>query len=324
MFFLKSLNHVNKLSNSIKNVISVRYYRPRRALMYVPGDSSRKLTKAFNLDVDCIAMDCEDGVAMNKKDEARETIRNILNHEKVIVKRDFDRAVRVNCIGSGLCEEDLKALLTAKFLPDTVLLPKVESVEHIQWFAEKVNALIKGNGNVDFVIFIENPIGLINSHQICRAAVDLAQTGKFTPSSIVFGSDDFCAALGATRSEDGVELLYARQKTVLIAKAFNLQAIDRVHIEFKDLIGLRKYCEQGARMGYTGKQVIHPDQVPIVQEAFLPSKTQFEWATGLLTAFNEYQKKGAGAFVYKGAMIDKPTMKQAQNIVDVYESTKNA
>lgn len=73
-------------------------------------------------------------------------------------------------------------------------------------------------------------------------------------------------------------------------------------------------------MGYTGKQVIHPTQVPVVQEAFLPTKEQVEWARGLLEAFESHQKSGKGAFSYKGTMIDMPSMKQAQNIIDLVQT----
>lgn len=97
---------------------------------------------------------------------------------------------------------------------------------------------------------------------------------------------------GVIRTEDSIEILYARQKLVLVAKAFGLQAIDMVYIQYKDLEGLKRQSEQGAKMGYTGKQVIHPDQVPVVQEAFLPTAKQIEWATGLLQAFNDHQKSG--------------------------------
>lgn len=78
----------------------------------------------------------------------------------------------------------------------------------------------------------------------------------------------------------------------MAAKAFDLQAIDMVDINYKDLNTLKLHCEEGMRMGYTGKQVIHPDQVPIVQTAFLPSEKQVLWATDLIKAFNEHQKKG--------------------------------
>ncbi|KAF2903409.1 hypothetical protein ILUMI_02787 [Ignelater luminosus] len=286
----KHMPHTNSKFWHFTNKISVRNYTPRRALMYVPGDDTRKLKKAWTLNVDCVAMDCEDGVAINRKETARETIRNILNEGKP-TKKKFDWAVRVNSIDSGLCDDDLRALLTAEHLPNTVLLPKVENKEHILWFSERINSYIENKKKVELIIFIESAVAMINLPDICRTAVLLSKTSKFVPCALVFGSDDFCASIGATRTEDSKEILYARQKLVLVAKAFGLQAIDMVYIAYKDLEGLKLQSEEGSRMGYTGKQVIHPDQVPIVQEAFLPNTKQIEWAVGLLNAFKEHQKK---------------------------------
>lgn len=153
----------------------------------------------------------------------------------------------------------------------------------------------------------------MNLPAICRAAVEISNESSclFELAGIVFGSDDFCASVGATRTESSTEILYARQRVVLVAKAFGLQAIDMVHIDYKgfrfhlfikysmnvynlflDLVGLKAQSVFGAQMGYTGKQVIHPDQIEIVQDSFLPSMERVNWATGLVKAFEKHQKDG--------------------------------
>merc|ERR1711963_684444 len=104
---------------------------------------------------------------------------------------------------------------------------------------------------------------------------------------------------------------------IATTKAFRLQAIDLVDINFKDLDSLRVQCEEGARMGFNGKQVIHPAQIPVVQEAFAPSPEKISWATELIQAFEQHQQEGKGAFTFRGHMIDMPLLKQAQNIVDL-------
>lgn len=141
----------------------------------------------------------------------------------------------------------------------------------------------------------------------------------FILEGIVFGSDDYLANIGGERTKDAKELLYARQKLVLVAKAFQLQAIDLVHIDYKDTETLKEQSLEGARMGYTGKQVIHPIQVPIVQDAFSPSQIKVEWATELIKAFEEHQQSGKGAFTFRGNMIDMPLLRQAKNIVQLQQ-----
>ncbi|XP_022908887.1 citramalyl-CoA lyase, mitochondrial-like [Onthophagus taurus] len=304
----------------LHNKTSVRCYKPRRALMYVPGDDTRKLSKAFKVDVDCIVMDCEDGVAMSRKETARNTIRKLLDNGKPLKPRDYDWAIRVNSVHSGLLEEDLRQVLTAEFLPDTILLPKITTVDHLKYFSDQVNNSIKDEEQINLVMYIEDALAMINLVDLCKSAFELSKTSKFKLTSLIFGSDDFCASIGISRSENASEILYARQKLVVVAKAYGLQAIDMVYIQYKDLEGLKRQSDEGARMGYTGKQVIHPNQVPIVQEAFLPSQKQIEWASAILNAFEEQQKIGKGAFNLEGTMIDMPTVKQAQNIMNLMRS----
>jgi len=133
----------------------------------------------------------------------------------------------------------------------------------------------------------------------------------------VFGSDDYCADIGVSRTKEGSETLYARQRFVACAKAFGLQAIDSVFIDIKDTEGLKRQCDEGHAWGFTGKQTIHPSQIPIVQSSFLPSKEKIEWAKELILKFEEHQKSGRGAFNFRGSMIDMPLLLQARNIVDL-------
>lgn len=100
----------------------------------------------------------------------------------------------------------------------------------------------------------------------------------------------------AKRTESSFEVTYARQKLVTVAKAFHLQAIDMVYINYKDSEGLKKQAEQGSQFGYSGKQVIHPDQIEITQKAFMPTSQQVEWAKAILKAFYEHQKEGKVQF----------------------------
>ncbi|XP_062390208.1 citramalyl-CoA lyase, mitochondrial isoform X2 [Sardina pilchardus] len=259
---------------------SLRYV-PRRAVLYVPGNDVRKLKKLTSLDVDCAVLDCEDGVALTKKAEARETI------PKMLAELDLGRTekcVRVNSVSSGLAEDDLEVILGAEVLPTALMLPKVEDTAEVHW-------------------------------AVCAEVRDLGPKAGLHHDGVVFGSDDFCASIGATRTKDARELLYARQKVVVTTKAFGLQAIDLVYIDYQDGDGLRQQAREGALMGFTGKQVIHPSQIKAVQEEFSPSPERVNWAQELIAAFDEHQKLGKGAFTFRGSMIDMPSLKQAQNIV---------
>ncbi|XP_035249143.1 citramalyl-CoA lyase, mitochondrial [Anguilla anguilla] len=290
-------------------------YVPRRAVLYVPGNDERKLRKLASLDVDCAVLDCEDGVALNKKAEARETIGRMLGE---LTLGRTEKCVRVNSVSSGLAEADLEAVLQGAVLPPALMLPKLEDTQEVQWFVDRFGQCLKGRALAEpirLVTFVETAVGLLNFKAVCEEVRQLGPRVGLHHDGVVFGSDDFCASIGATRTKGAAELLYARQKVVVTAKAFGLQAIDLVYIDYQDGDGLRRQAREGALMGFTGKQVIHPNQVKAVQEEFSPSPERVEWAQQLIAAFEEHQKLGKGAFTFRGSMIDMPSLKQAQNIV---------
>lgn len=299
-----------------------RRYIPRRAVLYVPGSDERKLKKIPSLGADCIVMDCEDGVALSKKAAARSTIHRVLDKQEI----DFmgkDCSVRFNSADSGLCELDMVEVLSAAHLPTTVHLPKVELPEQLDWFSEKLSHALGSRRlqeKLRLIIFTESAQSLLDLPAICRRGVELSRDAPFSLDGVVFGSDDFCADIGATRTNEAKELSFARQYVVTVAKAFKLQAIDLVYIDYKDLAGLKVQSEEGVGMGFTGKQVIHPGQVPVVQAAFSPPAEKIEWAKALIQAFEEHQKEGKGAFTFRGNMIDMPLLLQARNIVQLASS----
>ncbi|KAM6316760.1 citramalyl-CoA lyase, mitochondrial [Aegotheles albertisi] len=310
---------VPKLSYSFA---SSHKYIPRRAVLYVPADDEKKIRKIPSLNVDCAVLDCEDGVALNRKREARLTV------VKTLEEFDFghaEKCVRINSVSSGLAEEDLKVLLQSKTLPSSMMLPKVENVEEIRWFSDKFLHHLKGRTLVEpmnFIPFVETAVGLLNFKAVCEEAVRTGSQAGFHLDAVVFGGEDFRASIGATSSKETHDILYARQKIIVTAKAFGLQAIDLVYIDFRDEDGLRRQSREGASMGFTGKQVIHPNQIAVVQEQFSPSPEKIKWAQELISAFEEHQRLGKGAFTFHGSMIDMPLLKQAQNIVTLATAIK--
>ncbi|EDV23849.1 uncharacterized protein TRIADDRAFT_26921 [Trichoplax adhaerens] len=292
---------------------------PRRAIMYVPGYDDRKANKAATLTIDSIVLDCEDGVAINKKEEAR------VNIPKLLARTDFgskDRFIRVNSRDTGLTEDDVSSILASNNLPDGLLLPKVNSVDDINWFCD----LAARNGNLKSLnrpmilgVMVETAIAMLNLKEITSF-----KSNTFDLQCLIFGADDFLAEIGASKTENAMELMYARQHVILHAKAFGLQAIDMVYNNYKDLIGLQRQAIEGAKMGFTGKQVIHPGQIDIVQESFSPSKEQIEWAKALSIAFEDHQQQGKGAFIFRGQMIDKPLLLQANNILSLINNVNGS
>jgi citrate lyase beta subunit len=158
------------------------------------------------------------------------------------------------------------------------------------------------------LVGVETAKGILNLEEIAEADPRL--------EAIIFGAEDFAASVGATRTKEATEVLYARSAVVTACAANDLQAIDMVFIDFRDVEGLRLEAEQGARLGFSGKQIIHPNQVTPVQEAFTPSAEAIEYARRVVEAFTASQKEGKGAFALDGKMIDMPLLKNAQKVLD--------
>ncbi|MCC6499141.1 MAG: CoA ester lyase [Anaerolineales bacterium] len=281
--------------------------KARRALLYMPGDDRRKIEKATTLGVDSICMDMEDGVAANKKTEAREVIAQAMKELDFGVS---ERCIRINQIGSGLEKRDLIAALATN--PDTIVVPKIESAEQVKWVSEHIESYelsSKANiGSVRLLVGVETAKGIMNLKEIAEADKRL--------EAIIFGGEDFAASVGAVRTKEATELLYARQAVVTACAANDLQAIDIVFIDFKDPEGLRVEAEQGARFGFSGKQIIHPNQVQVAQEAFTPSTEAVEYAKRVVESFEASQREGKGAYALDGKMIDMPLLKNAQKVLE--------
>jgi citrate lyase beta subunit len=273
----------------------------------MPGDDRRKIEKSTTLGVDCICMDMEDGVAMTRKVEARAVIAQAM---KELIFGESERCIRINSIGSGLESYDLAAALSAD--PDTIVVPKIESAEQVKWVSDHIETYeLSSNhdlGSVRLLVGVETAKGILNLREIAEADKRL--------EAIIFGAEDYAASIGATRTREAIEVLYARQAVVTACAANDLQAIDMVYIDFRDEAGLRLEADQGAGFGFSGKQIIHPNQVAAVQEAFTPSDEAVEYARRIVETFESSQREGKGAYALDGKMIDMPLLKNAQKVLD--------
>lgn len=271
----------------------------------MPGDNWKMITKSITLGVDSICMDMEDGTAFNKKAEARATIARALQ------ELDFgasEKLARINSVGSGWEKDDIEAVLPHQ--PDGIVIPKVESFEQVEWASRIIeDAELKYGwalNSIRILIGVETAKGILNLGKIAaHPRLD----------AVIFGGEDFAASIGATRTRDAIELLYARQAVIVACAANDLQAIDIVTIDYKDLEALKAEAEFGAGLGFSGKQVIHPNQVRVTQEAFTPSEEAVAHARRIVETFEASQKEGKGAYSLDGKMIDMPLLKNAQKVL---------
>lgn len=274
--------------------------RPRRALLYSPASDWRKMEKAAGLGADCVCLDLEDGVAPERKEEARQMAVRALG------ELDFgrsERLVRINAIGSGLEEADLAALLPTR--PNGIVVPKVASGEELQWVEAEMDKA--GADEMAVIAQIESARGLVNLKEIA------ARGGRL--QALMFGAEDYAADVGARRTPGAEEVFFARSTVRAHAAAYGLQAIDMLWVDFKDAEGLARLAQQSAGLGFDGMQVIHPDQIEIVQRAFTPDEDEVAAARRIVEAYETSLREGKGAFALEGRMVDMPMLRAAERVL---------
>ncbi|KAL9129282.1 MAG: hypothetical protein Q9217_002229 [Psora testacea] len=273
------------------------------------------LDKSRSLAVDCVTYDLEDSVTMHNKAEARQSLHRFLAQPKAPSIKE--RAVRINAVGSGLEEEDLREVSKASHL-DTIVIPKVNSASDLHWAADFLNYTRTLNQTsesspypVNILALIESAKALSNLNSICQATPLL--------SGLIFAAEDFAFDLSITRTPSLTEFLYARSAIVTAARAHNLPStIDLVCTTYKGPEGrqvMEEECFGGKSLGFNGKQCIHPDQVDIAQKAFAPSEEELEWAVRVVVANARAEERGRGAWTLDGKMIDAPVVGKARVVV---------
>jgi citrate lyase subunit beta/citryl-CoA lyase len=282
-----------------------------RSLLFVPGDSERKQTKAVDSGADALLLDLEDSVAAPQLPAARARVRELLT-----ARTDRSRQqlwVRVNALSSGILLQDLVAVFPGA--PDGIVLPKASTPAEVAEVGNYLAALEAREGRAVgatklLVIATETPQALLT-------------LSTYTPDAriagLTWGAEDLSAAIGVTGKTDQQGALtftfqLARSLCVITSAALGVQAIDGVYTDFRDAAGLKREADEARRDGFSGKLAIHPDQAGPINAAFQPSAAEIEWARRVVAAFAA--APAAGVINLDGKMVDKPHLVQARRILD--------
>ncbi|WP_298396430.1 CoA ester lyase [Sphingobium sp.] len=294
---------------------------PVRSILFVPGDSERKIEKSRASGADAIVLDLEDSVAQARKAIARETVATLL--------RDGARAdkmaywVRINPIDTPDALHDLAAIVAGR--PAGILLPKAQSPADVAQLSLYLDALeIRDDiapGSIPIMpVATETARAPLTLHHYPDAALPRL-------FGITWGAEDLSSALGASSNKDDdgrLSLSYrvARSLTLMAAKACGVEAIDTVYPDFRDLDGLKRDSLASRREGFTGRFAIHPDQVEIINAAFSPTSDEIAWSQQVVAAFAA--APDAGVVALDGKMLDMPHLKQARHILALSDAHMTA
>ena len=278
-----------------------------RSLVFVPGNNPRFLEKAKSLLADIVCFDLEDSVPDKQKKKARSLIKNTLKHRK---EYSPDVFVRTNSPESGKIEADLKEIVQKGI--DGIVIPKVNSASELKKIEKTISSLekkrkIKG---ISLIPSIESALGVVNCYEIASSSKRI--------DALVFGIFDLLNDMGIEYTKGNPRRAkYSRYKVPVAATAAGIVAIDGIWQDLKDKNGFTKDCQVGRSLGYTGKSGIHPDQIQTVHKIFHPSKPEIEWAKKVCSVYEKSTKKGKGATVVEGKMIDEVHYKRARALLEI-------
>ncbi len=286
-----------------------------RSMLYIPGDNDRKLANVDACGADSVVLDLEDSVAPNNRPTARKKVRDFLD-QRPIGDRNIQLWVRINAFDDSALV-DLAAVIGGG--PDGIVLPKIDGPDDVARLSYILDAL-------------EVRDGIAAGHtKICAVATEtpaavlrLAEFAKARLPRLValnWGAEDLSAAIGASTNVDSsgqwaLTYRWTRSAVLLAAKAAGVQAIETVHIDYRDTVGLRVSSRAAAQEGFTGRAAIHPDQVAPINESFAPATEEVALAQQIVAAFDKAE--GVGTVGIDGKMFDIPHLKRAQRTLHLH------
>ena len=247
----------------------------------------------------------------SEKNTARALIKDALKSRTSYSSSVY---VRTNSPASGKIPDDLKEVIQKGL--DGIVIPKVNNTAELTKIIKIIQTLEKKRKIQPILVIpsIESAQGVYNTY-------DIASCSKRIPA-IVFGVFDLLNDLGIEYVKQPEGGKYSRAKIPLDARAAGISAIDAIWQDLKDLDGLKQDCIIGKSLGYAGKSIIHPDQIDIAHQIFAPNKSEIEWANQVCSVYESSSKKGKGATVVDGKMIDEVHYKQAKALLEMVKSSK--
>lgn len=280
-----------------------------RSLLFVPGDSAKKLAKGLASAADALIVDLEDSVAPAAKTAARAIAAEFVASHGA-AKPLF---VRVNAIASGLIDNDLAAIMPAR--PFGIMLPKAAGQAAADELATMLRVHEAANGIGDGATKI---LPIITETAAATLLVTTWRSPDARLAGLTWGAEDLSADLGASATRDAAGRLtdpfrLARSWTMLAAAACETAAVDTVFVDFADPGALQRECAAAARDGFVAKMAIHPAQVEIINAAFTPSADAVARAQAIVDAFGA--AGDAGVIAMAGAMVDRPHLRRAERLL---------
>lgn len=286
--------------------------RLRRTMMFVPGNNPAMVKDAGIYGADSIMFDLEDAVSMAEKDAARDLVYEALQTQDY---GDAELVVRVNGQDTPYYANDVRAMVKAGI--DVVRLPKAEDAEMVKKLDADITAAEKEfgreEGSTMLMAAIESAKGVINAYQIASASDRMM--------GIALSAEDYTTDMKTHRYPDGAELEFARNMVLHAARAAGVAAFDTVFTNMNDTEGFYRETEYIHQLGFDGKSLVNPRQIPMVNKVYEPTKKEIENAKNVENAIKEAKLKGSGVISMNGQMVDRPVVLRAERVMHLAKAS---
>lgn len=276
------------------------YYRPRRSMLYVPGCSTRFLNKARTLKVDSVILDLGDPILVELKEQSRRYVT------EAILAGGYGRrevVVRVNDLDSPWGVEDVKAV--AGIGADAILFPNIESREDVTEALEHLDAA--GGSHLPVMLMIESPLAVLRAEEIASASERIA--------CLVIATEDLLNQLHGRRTPDRVALAHSLARVLLAGRAHDRAVIDGISTDLKDMQSFEHACRLARDLGFDGKSLVHPVQLPYCNDAFTPKPHDLQAADEVIEALDRAHQEGRGTVVVNGRLVEGHHVKAARRLL---------
>ena len=279
--------------------------RLRRTMMFVPGANAAMLRDAPLYGADSIMFDLEDAVSLKEKDSARVLVHSAL---KTFDYGNIEIVVRINALDAGGAE-DIEAMVLAGV--DVIRLPKTETAQDIIDVEAVITEVEQQNdipvGTTKMMAAIESAEGVLNAPAIAKSSTRLI--------GIALGAEDYVTNMKTRRHPDGQELFFARSMILHAARAAGIAAIDTVYSDVDNTEGFEAEVRLIKQLGFDGKLVINPRQIPLVNTIYAPTEKEIQNAKEVIWGIREAEAKGSGVISVNGKMVDKPIVERAERVI---------
>lgn len=281
-----------------------------RSLFVVPVTNDRFVENAHQRGADAIVLDLEDGVALNRKDEARQKVPAAADK---VARSGVDILVRINRPWR-MALRDMEAVVSPRI--GGLILPKVSNANQVQALSEIVEELENERGMepgaTKFIALVETAKAYPRMEEIACADPRVV--------AMCLGVEDFSASCGMLPEADG--LYVPKMQMLILARAAGILPLGTLHsiADYKDLEGWRNAALRARRLGYRGAFCVHPGQIPILNEAFSPTQQEIDYAKRVVEAASRAENAGVGACEVDGKMIDWPVVERARGVIEIYDA----